>query len=39
MNFIKELIRRKQNERLGFENIKKIFEHPWLEMLIIKIYI
>ena len=30
MNFINGLIRRKQTERLGFEGINKIFEHPWL---------
>ncbi len=30
MNFINGLIKRKQTERLGYENIKKIFDHPWL---------
>ena len=30
MNFINKMIKRKQTERLGYENIKKIFEHPWL---------
>ena len=24
------MIKRKQTERLGYGNIKKIFEHPWL---------
>ena len=30
MDFINKLIKRKQTERLGFEGIKTIFNHPWL---------
>ena len=30
INFINKMIKRKQTERLGYGNIKKIFEHPWL---------
>ena len=30
MDFINKLIKRKQVERLGFDNIKKIFNHRWL---------
>ena len=29
MHFINKMIKRKQTERLGFEGIKKIYEHPW----------
>ena len=30
MDFINKMIKRKQIERLGYKNIKKIFQHPWL---------
>ena len=30
MDFINKMIKRKQNERLGFISIKNIFNHPWL---------
>ena len=30
INFINKMIKRKQTDRLGYGNIKKIFEHPWL---------
>ena len=30
MNFINRMIKRKQEERLGFDNIKEIFEHKFL---------
>ena len=30
MNFVNHMIKRKQSERLGFDNIKRIFNHPWL---------
>ena len=30
MYFINKMIKRKQTERLGFSNIRNIFEHPWL---------
>ena len=30
MDFINNMIKRKQTERLGYENIKAIFMHPWL---------
>ena len=31
MDFINRLIRRKQNQRLGFNSIEEIFNHPWLK--------
>ena len=30
MDFINNMIKRKQTERLGYENISTIFKHPWL---------
>ena len=30
LDFINKMIKRKQTERLGFHNIKKIYEHRWL---------
>ena len=30
MDFINKMIKRKQTERLGYDNTKKIIEHPWL---------
>ena len=30
IDFINRMIKRKENERLGYENIKQIFKHPWL---------
>jgi serine/threonine protein kinase len=30
MDFINNMIKRKQTERLGYENISTIFRHPWL---------
>ena len=30
VDFINKMIKRKQNERLGFDGIKSIFNHPWL---------